>query len=200
MPTSSSHNHARASRVARGFTLIELIVVVVLVAVVSGLIAPRVLDVGRRRTDEAARSVRNLLSIAAHRDAIGQQRLAIEHSDDPAALTLMSLRVPAGEADLRWAPDALVAPAPLDGLRVASVSLGGAALQSRGFRIEFPRHEPRQNIEIVLEEDPPPRAGAPRRFVVSLLAGSTQATLDAEAARVPASIDLDGAGRGTSTW
>jgi prepilin-type N-terminal cleavage/methylation domain-containing protein len=188
-------------RARRGFTLIELVVVVLLLAIVTGLIAPRLLDLSRRRADETARSVRNLLSIAAYRDAVGQQRISLEYSQTDRTLALLTLRAPPEGGAAAWLPDALIPPVALEGVSIRSAMLDGAALDPASWRVEFPRHQPRGSVELVLQSDAGVAgAGSPSLFVVSLLPSASEATLDAGAGAVPVPIDLDASGMGTSTW
>lgn len=192
---------SRPGQARRGFTLIELVVVVLLLAIVTGLIAPRLLDLSRRRADETARSVRNLLSIAAYRDAVGLQRLSLDYSQTDRTLSLLTLRAPPEGGTASWQPDALIPPVMLDGVRVRSATLDGAALDLASWRVEFPRHQPRGAVEIVLQsETETSGSGAPRLFVVSLLPSASEATIDAGAGTTPTPIDLDATGMGASTW
>lgn len=196
-------SHERSAR--RAFTLIELIVVVILLAVVTGLVAPRLLDVSRRKADETARAVRNLVSIAAYRDAVGTQRVALAYSRTDRTLALQTLRSPDGGVGeggpVQWLADPLVAPVLLEGMTLRSASMGGLALDVAQWRVEFPRHEPRGAIEIVMQaETGGTTSGLPRLFTVSLLPSASEATLDAGAGGVETPVDLDATGQGVSTW
>ena len=183
--------------VCAAFTLIELLVVVVLISVVSGLVAPRLLNFSRRDADESARAVRNLLSIAAHRDALASGRTALEYDAGARSLALLMHGAASGERAAGWRADPLVEPVALLSLTLESAALDGGELDPAGWRVTFPAHEPRGVIEIVLAD-----AGAPpRRWRVALLPDAAEATLDDEATRrTPASIDLDAQGRGEVIW
>ncbi|PKP96301.1 MAG: hypothetical protein CVT74_17435, partial [Alphaproteobacteria bacterium HGW-Alphaproteobacteria-13] len=85
---------ARARRQS-GFTLVEMIVVIVLIGVIVSVIAPRFAGAARRRADDTARAAALLLSAAAYRDTVGSERLALEFDGSRRTLELL---VPRAEA------------------------------------------------------------------------------------------------------
>lgn len=181
-------------RRARAFTLVELIVVVLLLGVVAAAVAPRLGGSARRRAEEAARAAKNLVSIAAHRDAMGVGPIALAFDSRTRVLSLESLR-PVGGGERSWGADPHVQPLEMTVIAVTSALVNGSAMDGSAWRVEFPRHEPRPLIEIVLE-------GAGGRWVVVLLPGASEAELvgGASAAAGARSVDLDATGRGVVAW
>ena len=64
---------------ARAFTIVEVLVVVVLLAAVAGLVAPRLTNNAARRVTAAAESTAEALSALARRDAMLSQPLALTY-------------------------------------------------------------------------------------------------------------------------
>lgn len=180
-----------------GFTLIEVIVVIIILSVVAAVIAPRLGRENLRKADAAARGARNLLSIAASRDSLGGESLVIEYDPDARTLALLSRRR-GGDTDGTVRPDPLTPAVMLSPLVVRNASIDGQVLSDGAFRIDFPDHEPRGLIEIVLEM--PDSAG--EAWTLALLPGATEAMLvngsSLSAALRP--IDLDAQGGGESPW
>ncbi|MBL8745346.1 MAG: prepilin-type N-terminal cleavage/methylation domain-containing protein [Phycisphaerae bacterium] len=178
------------------FTLIELIVVIVILSVVAAAVAPRFSGGDARRAEQAARNVRTLLSIAAHRDSLGSERLSLAYQQSSRTLTLETRRA-AADGSRGWHADPLIAPAELGPLAIRSVSIDGRVLAEGDFRIEFPEHEPRGLIELTLE-----RPGAAESWSIVLLPSSVQADMNPNGARqdLVRPIDLDAQGSGESPW
>lgn len=78
-----------------GFTLVEIIVVIVIIGVLATLIVPRVLGGAARAGDAEARAVTDMLSAVGARQALSPQSLAIEF--DEAQHTLRVLAFDAGD-------------------------------------------------------------------------------------------------------
>src|SRR5690606_4403416 len=80
---------ACASLQAPSFTLLELIVVILIITILAGLIAPRVLDTSLRRAEAEAGDVSRLLSAAAQKDALTPRTLAIAWDGQTRRLELL---------------------------------------------------------------------------------------------------------------
>lgn len=200
-----SHSFSVIIRVIRGcsappaagrlaFTLIELIVVVIVLSVIAAAIVPRLAGDDSRRAALAARAARNLLSIAAHRDSLGQSRFALAFDHDTNTLTLESLR--ADDASPTWRTDPLIDPVPLSPLTLRAASLDGTPIDTASWRVELPRHAPRPLITLNLEHEP-----SRAEWIVALLPAATQADL-LRPGETPAllPIDLDAQGLGRLPW
>ncbi len=188
----------------RAFTLLELIVVVLVLGVIVGALAPRLGDSSLRRAQQQARDVVGLLSTAARRDAAGGARLALEYQPDEKRLALLVLRAPepGSRALPSWSIDPLAPPVTLENIRLRDALADGAPLDRRGWRLEFPQNQPRPEIELRLETGDPPRALT--AWSVLLLPGASAAALDGLGSNSPRpvlrSIDLDAMGKGAQSW
>lgn len=180
-----------------GFTIVEVIVVMVVLAVIAGAIAPRLTSSAGRRARMEAQAVERTLTALAMRDALSSQRLALDF--DGNALRAVALVATDDEPDAlrRWRVDPLIPEARLSELSFA----GGAAdlnqLSRRSFRIELPRVERRPDLDL--------------RFIdtrgvvwqVALRSGATRAAAGEAVAGAPEPagiIDLDLAGQGRRPW
>lgn len=180
----------------RAFTLIEVVVVIVILAVIAGVAAPRLLGSSTRAAQGEARAAAALLSVAAHRSALGAGRLAIEH--DASARTLTLLRIDSANAG--WTPDPLTAPVRLANSSVAWASAAGERLPE-SWRIEFPANDRRPDLVLVVRSGTGSRA--PRVWTIGLPSFATSADLtDGERPREawPVAIDLDAEGVGDQRW
>ncbi|MFM9959474.1 MAG: prepilin-type N-terminal cleavage/methylation domain-containing protein [Phycisphaerales bacterium] len=212
----------------RAFTLVELIVVIVLLGVVAGLAAPRLLSTGARRAEANMREVADLLGVAARRDASsgGQasdtQRLVFDAEKRTFALQVRRARTNArGETEDAgvWRPDPLASPVNLEQVRLTRTVVDGVAADDRGWTLDFVPGQLRPTVELVVEAGAASasssrRTGASdaRRWNLLLLPyasgaeiaelGATSATTRAGAAGSAQlrSVDLDAQGVGDRPW
>lgn len=181
----------------RAFTLVELVVVIVILAVVAGVAAPRLLGSRGRAAQNEAREVAALLSVAAHRSALGGGRLAVEYSGGDRALTLLRL----GSAEEGWVPDSLSTPVRLANARIAAAAADGAALPSGGWRVEFPTNDRRPDLLLIVQSATGVRPA--RVWTVGLPSFAAAAGIeegDRPASGWPVSFDLDAEGVGDQRW
>ena len=68
---------------ARGFTLIEILVVTVILALLLGMIIPRLGGGERRRMRHAAEQVADLMTVYAQRDQLGTKAVALAYHPPP---------------------------------------------------------------------------------------------------------------------
>ena len=112
--TSSTERRKTAWRevMRRGFTLLELIVVISILAVVSSVVIPRLRGLSKGKADDAVERLSELLSLFAWRDNAGSQQCAIYMNPDSSAIELWTLEPisnrPTDPAE--WMPDRFVQP------------------------------------------------------------------------------------------
>jgi prepilin-type N-terminal cleavage/methylation domain-containing protein len=145
---------------ARAFTLIELIVVVVLLGVVAGLAAPRLMSNASRRAESNMREIADVLGIAARRDASGggsageSQRLAFDGEKKTFALQVRRARVNGrGETEDAgvWRNDPLSPVVNLEYVKVSRVVIDGVAADDRAWTLDFVPGQVRPTVEMVIE-------------------------------------------------
>lgn len=183
-----------------GFSLVELVVVIVILSILSGMVIPRVLSSDQRRGRAEADLVADMLSLAAHREMLSSQPLALDFSDQ--RLRVMAYRVadassfePGGE---QWIEDLLIPAVALDTLELTAAAADGVPLRGGRFRVEFKRAQGRPALSLTLSD-----AAHNNSWTVVLPDSTDRARVfeGEEAMAVPSeAIDLDRAGRRDEPW
>jgi prepilin-type N-terminal cleavage/methylation domain-containing protein len=195
-------NTGFTTRRARAFTLIELVVVLIILGIVSGIIAPRLLSGSSRAAEADVRKVAELVSAAGRRDTMTSQQIAIDY--DGTEFSLLVLRMPSAIDAARgvlpqWTRDQLSMPVQLQDAVLNSVLIDGAELDPSRFRIEFLQRGQRPGVAMLFGQV---RGAA--TWTVSLPAGTFRAQVfggeDRDAGLDVTSIDLDLAGKGEEPW
>lgn len=188
------------ARVQRsGFTLIELVVVLIMLTVVVGLAAPRMMQTQRRELDVTVERIADLLSIAAYRDAIGGRNVAIRFDEESRTLHLMVRELGEGE----WREDPMTPGVPLGNLHIEELTIGYAAPAGpdrEAWQVAFPAAEPRPAIVMMLQPDARNESLA---WTIRLPAYATSAHVQRPGDPVPVGldpIDLDRAGLEDVAW
>ena len=81
----------RGELCARGFTIVEVIVVMIILGVLGALVVPRLVGVSARQGEVEAQGVRSLLSAFAQRDAISRQSVALAFDAAKGELSVQTL-------------------------------------------------------------------------------------------------------------
>lgn len=193
--------------VDRAFTMIEIVVVIVLLSVVSGIVLPRLVSTGARNAQVEAQSARAVLSAAAQRDALSSQAMALFYSDDTRELTL-AVQASTGDADVEvsWIPAALVRPARFESGVLRSVAIDGRPMAARAWRVEFSPSQPRPALSLLVVFEGSALGGA-AAWQVDLAPDATAAVVtplhSADEWRpvlTTSSQDLDAQGRRSTPW
>jgi prepilin-type N-terminal cleavage/methylation domain-containing protein len=185
------------------FTLIEIMVVVVIIAVLAGTVIPRLGNVALRNAENEANAAKALLTSIAQRDAMSSQAYALAYDPETSRLGLLSL-VDSGAADRRadWAPTLGQIPVTLNAAEVLGASADGVALEG-AWKVEFRAATPRPGVSLLLGL----RDGSSdKAWRVDLGAGQLVATMiSLESASAwqpadPAADDLDAKGARETPW
>jgi len=211
-------------RCRRGFTLLELIVVITIIAIMAGVFLPRMTGQTQRAAEAEAVAVQRLLSAAAERASlVGGQRLALEFSvtDNVARLALMeqansadgSGNAPAANSrpETDWSQSLLVEPVALEYLQLDQAVLDGRRLDPRRWLAPLGGSQIRPSITLVLGPrekstptayrlDLPTDAIAATRTAISADALAGAGTRAVPGAAQTRAVDLDATGRGDSPW
>jgi len=192
---------------SRAFTFVELVVVIVILAVIAGMVVPRMNSWRSRQGEQSVFRVADLLSAAAKRDTYATQRSAVEFDVAAGRLKLVALRVsdvesfnPGGEV---WVEDVMTPKAVLDGVKIIAGQAGIDELDVRRFHVEFPGAgggQGRPGIALLLQDD------AGQRWTVRLPSTATRAEVttggDPKGLSTgdPSAIDLDASGWRDEPW
>lgn len=181
----------------RAFSLVELIVVVVIVGILAGLIVPRVVGSSARRVRAAAEAAGEVLSLAARREGLSTQPMAIDYDAETSRLRILTLSQDS-RGDLQWVEAGASLAAQLGDTRVSAATADSNQLDTKKFRVEFPSNTRRPALVMTLEDqfgrDPYTVALSPWASAASVTAGRTAPdTMDQ-------SIDLDATGKGEQAW
>ena len=184
-----------------------------MLAVLTGLMVPRMMATERRRAKVTVDSLARMLTVVAQREALGSHRMRLTFDEKRGAVRLDSLRlvgergepVLLGEED--WRADPLAPEVKLEGVHLAEVRFDGRAAEDKRWRVEFVPQVPRPLIELVVElgEDASAR-GSGKAWLIELLPYAPEADIvsvglgGSVRGRRARSVDLDAMGRGDVEW
>lgn len=140
----------------KGFTLLELVIVVSLLAMIAAMVVPRVAGIGRREADVAAERLAEVLSMFAFRDIAGAQQTSIWMHPDTGCIELWNLeRDPSRPADPpRWVPDRFVTPVRIPaGVELTEVIADGQRMVGDEWRVLSAPGGSRPRIEMRLSAE-----------------------------------------------
>ena len=172
--------------------MVEVMVVIVLVAIVVGLMAPRLTGWRGRSLEASAEAIAAVVSSAATRDQLDGQGLALNFENG--RLSVMTSEFT--DRGTVWRVDPMSPAADLGDLRLAEVTLDGSPLEPQEWRWELPQGERRPVLSIVIG------TGVSEAYRIELGSlASTAIVLEPGSVGIPEeSVDLDGTGRGDTSW
>ena len=202
----------------RGFTLIEVIVTVVVLSVVFGVVAPRLLALGSGEAEAEVERVAGAVSAVARRSALGSERLAVVYEPGggvgAGVIRVESFRTGRGEGEdgeASWRTDPFVDDVELSGAGVWRAVIGGVEYRGEvvsgggggeGWRFELVPGQVRRSFVVELRERP--MGEGSRRWVIDLPSyGARVGVIDPEGRSSferLSPVDLDEAGDGEGRW
>jgi len=209
----------RPIRSAGAFTLVELIVVIVILGVLSGLVVPRFMVNDRRRAEAEVRALAGMLTLVAQRDGLGNHQMALDFQSLRSSVRLDTRRrlgatersgaAGASGALGQWRPDPLLSEVTLSAAEHIETRFDGKPADDRSWRVELApggSGVPRPLIEIVIAQRGSGRQAKPA-WVIELLPNAPEANIvtadprtGAPIGRAPGSVDLDRLGRSDVAW
>lgn len=187
----------------RGFTLIEVVLVVVILAVTAGFVVPRLVARDRREAERAAEAVRDLLTGAAQRELLTGRGVAVEFDRESGALRVLTpppLEPGVWRAEIDYRVDPLLAPVALSPLEISSAWVDGVPLSPDGWRLVLAGLDRRPELVLALSDV---RTGLAWRVVLAAdggLATLSRAADPTEFAYAVDTVDLDRAGLREAPW
>jgi prepilin-type N-terminal cleavage/methylation domain-containing protein len=181
----------------RGFSLIEVVVVCVMLTIVAAAVVPRLIVVQRQREQKAILEVEDLLRMYAFRNSVGTQQIGLYYDRAIGEVSLwikdLDPRDPLGPRV--WQQDRLSNPVELpEGMDIARATADGIEMIDDAWNI--PTHPDGSRPSIVLEI-----AGREEQAELVLEPYATVPVRVGErGAFIREAIDLDREGRTFDTW
>lgn len=184
----------------RAFTLIELVAVMVILAIASALIVPRVMSGGVRQAEARLSALADVLTFAAKRARLAGQRVALEHDQRAERLVVLVRRsadATSFDSEATWREDPLLPAASLEGLEIREARVDGASIDLTRTRFELNSAGARAELTLALEAP-----GLNRSWTVLLDPWLDRAAWRAgvELSERAVQVDLDAAGRRDDAW
>ena len=184
----------------RGFSLVEVIIVIVIVSLFAGLIIPRVAGISRGSDQLTVMQASDLLAAFAYRDSIASGKTALEFNGDARTLMLMKhVGDEAGPEAESWTPDSLAPILYLPDRMELNAYMDESLLADGGWWIESSSDGTRPKVELELvgkELDStvtlPPWAQSP--YTTDRVTNSFTRVM------LPEEIDLDSSGQERIPW
>lgn len=194
--------HGPGSEARRGFSLLEVVISVVILAILAGMVIPRITRIGKEAREVPLAQLEQLLSTLAYRDiarsgAVGLWREAGTHSVRLVTRGMGELE--GDESALEWVVDPLAIPLTLPPrTELLEVMVDDEPLQPDDFLIVLNPGSPRPKLSFTLGHEGGettvvllPTALQPRR---------ESASAQGEFLDLRAPIDLDAEGREQDPW
>lgn len=185
--------------------MLEMVVVVLLIGVVGGMIAPRMMRSERRLAERECEEVRRVLSIAASRSALSGQGILVSYDSRERMLNvyvLARVETTSGSKN-QWETDRLILPVRLEALAFRRGSADQQGLGASGWSVVFPTGEPRPMMWLSFSPASEPENTG---WQIELMPDETGATKRrmTESSRASAAglfrIDLDATNQGERAW
>ncbi len=191
---------SRIPQPRRGFTLLELLVVLVILALLFSMIVPRFAGTDRRALQLVSDQVADLLTMYAHRATLGQKPVGVGYDPERRAIMLLVIDIDLDRPDqpADWQVDRLVTPVKLPStVDLFDARADGEPVDLALWPIANRPGKDRPTIEITLVG----RDGETTAVVLAPHAvAPRQIDPDEVGPAVRMPIDLDAAGRHREEW
>ena len=182
--------------IRRAFTLLEIIIVIIMIAIMSSIILPRLSGTRNREFTLTVERVADVVLMYAHRNATSNQPAALQYNSELKEFSLLTKIEEEGER--YWDFDALANPIRLPSWidqDALSIYVDGDLTDTSQWPITSSPGEARPLIEIMLQWEN-------RSAVISLAphAIGPRVWLDGRGREPLMPIDLDAQGRGQEEW
>src|SRR5262245_48112392 len=114
-PMTSTAATTHPQRTPRGFTLIEMIVVVVILAIMAAMVVPRLGSSQRREFHLAIDQVSDLLTMYAQRESLGQKIVGLQYAGNEVRMMVLDYDNSRPGSPATWHTDVYVEPVTLPG-------------------------------------------------------------------------------------
>lgn len=148
--SSNSHTHPR------GFTLLEVIIVAVVLVLLATMIVPRMSKMSQRRNNAAIESAASVVAAFAFHESTGRKQLALSYDSDFRQLELQVLEFDANDSMNRphWRIHPFTQPVTLpESVDIVSISSNGEPLDPDDFFIATEAAGNRPSIEMRFDTD-----------------------------------------------
>lgn len=189
----------RTTKTRSGFTILELIIVVLVLVLLASLTMPRLVGQERRALELAADQVTDLLTMFSQRESMANRSIGLSYDAEQNWLMLMVLDVANAQSGVStlWHVDSIVGPAKLpDGVTVWEVRADGEPVDITAWPLSHTPGEERPAIEITLTTEE--QAATIMLDPFSVAARRIDGDDDIAALRSP--IDLDNIGLAREDW
>ena len=192
------HNSSGRRLGRRGFTLVEVIIVVMILSVLSGLIIPRMVGIASSKERLVVSTAADLLSAFAYRDSISSGSAAIEYDGSNRNLFLLGARGGNSEDEpLTWQRDPLAPVVRIPEYIDVRALSDGELLPETSWSITAREDGTRPEIRLQI-------TGNKIEATVSLPTwAQSPYVVESDALtvpKIPDAIDLDAIGQGRDTW
>lgn len=139
-------------RTFRAFTLLEMLVVLMILAIAAGVAIPRLSDADARRARSTVDRIAALLSVVAQRQALAAEPILIEHNAEENTLRFLVQRQAGWDTTIaknpedRWRTDPLVPAVKLGDLAITAATFDGYRFDDQTFRYAFAPSSTRPTI------------------------------------------------------
>ncbi len=182
-----------------GFTLIEMIVVIIVMAIMATLILPRLFGNDRRQFQNVADQVSDLLMMYAQRESLGTKPVGLWENTERRQLELMTLEVFDDSVELQsgWVSDRTVRPVSLpNDVSILDVQADGESVDLSEWPMQSPPGQLRPSLAIILE--------GPNGIITIAMASHSLVALQIHSEQyaewMGGPVDLDAAGLDREDW